>query len=187
MYSKRLSLRFPKKIVNEAIAVNLVKKFDLAPLRHMCSVGEPLNAEGVLWGREAFGLDFHDTFWQTETGAMVVTNLPGMPVKPGSMGRPFPALEAAIVNGETGKPIEEPGEVGMIAVRPPWPSLMRTYWNNTPTYYSKFLNGWYICGDRGSIDADYSAIRHCLYAGPGHDRKWIGNLVVELYPVASAA
>jgi len=108
----------------------------------------------VHWGREAFGLDFHDTFWQTETGAIVVTNLPGMPVKPGSMGRPFPALVAAIIDPATGEPITEPGRVGMIAVRPPWPSMMRTYWNNTAAYLGKFQNGWYICGDRGSLDAD---------------------------------
>lgn len=131
-----------------------VKGHDLSALRHMCSVGEPLNAEGVLWGREAFGLDFHDTFWQTETGAIMITNLPGMPVKPGSMGRPFPALEAAVVHPESGLPLREPGQVGMIAIKPPWPSMMRTYWNNSATYYDKFLGGWYICGDQASLDED---------------------------------
>ncbi len=131
-----------------------VRKRDLSSLRHMASVGEPLNPEAVRWGREAFGLDFHDTFWQTETGAIVITNLPGMPVKPGSMGRPFPALEAAIIDPRTGQPITEPGRVGLIAVRPPWPSMMRTYWNNTATYHRKFVNGWYICGDEASLDAD---------------------------------
>ncbi len=131
-----------------------VRRHDLSSLRHMCSVGEPLNPEAVRWGREAFGLDFHDTFWQTETGAIVVTNLPGMPVKPGSMGRPFPALSASVVDEKTGVPITEPGKVGLIAIRPPWPSMMRTYWNNSATYYKKFLNGWYICGDRASLDKD---------------------------------
>ena len=86
-----------------------VKRHDHRSLRHMCSVGEPLNPEAVRWGREAFGLDYHDTFWQTETGSIMITNLPGMPVKPGSMGRPFPALEAAIVDPRTGEPITEPG------------------------------------------------------------------------------
>jgi acetyl-CoA synthetase len=133
---------------------DLVKQYDLSKLRHMCSVGEPLNPEGVHWGREAFGLDFHDTYWQTETGAMMITNIPGMPVKPGSMGRPVPPLEATVVDAKTGVPVDAPGKVGMIALRPPWPSLMRTYWNNTATYYGKFLNGWYITGDRASIDAD---------------------------------
>jgi acetyl-CoA synthetase len=131
-----------------------VRKRDLSSLRHMASVGEPLNPEAVRWGREAFGLDFHDTFWQTETGSIVVTNLPGMPVKPGSMGRPFPALEAAIIDSRTGEPITEPGRVGLIAVRPPWPSMMRAYWNNSATYLKKFLNGWYVCGDEASLDED---------------------------------
>ncbi|MFB3854900.1 MAG: acetate--CoA ligase [Vicinamibacterales bacterium] len=131
-----------------------VRRHDLSSLRHMCSVGEPLNPEAVRWGYEAFGLWFHDTFWQTETGSIVVTNLPGMPVKPGSMGRPFPALEGAVVDEKTGVPITEPGRVGLIAIRPPWPSMMRTYWNNSATYYKKFLNGWYICGDRASLDTD---------------------------------
>jgi acetyl-CoA synthetase len=131
-----------------------VRRHDLSSLRHMCSVGEPLNPEAVRWGREAFGLDFHDTFWQTETGSIVVTNLPGMAVKPGSMGRPFPALEAAILDERTHTPMTEPGKVGLIAIRPPWPSLMRTYWNNSDTYYKKFVNGWYICGDRASLDQE---------------------------------
>ncbi len=134
--------------------LDAVRAHDLSSLRHMASVGEPLNPEAVRWGHDAFGLWFHDTFWQTETGSIVVTNLPGMPVKPGSMGRPFPAVEAAIVEPKTGIRITEPGRVGLIAVRPPWPSLMRTYWNNTATYYGKFLNGWYICGDEGSLDSD---------------------------------
>jgi acetyl-CoA synthetase len=131
-----------------------VRQRNLKSLRYMASVGEPLNAEAVRWGHEAFGLWFHDTFWQTETGSIVVTNLPGMPVKPGSMGRPFPALTATIVEPKTGQPITEAGRVGWIAIRPPWPSLMRTYWNNTATYYGKFLNGWYICGDQASFDTD---------------------------------
>jgi acetyl-CoA synthetase len=131
-----------------------VRRHTFPTLRHMASVGEPLNPEAVRWGHEAFGLWFHDTFWQTETGSIMVTNLPGMAVKPGSMGRPFPALEAAIVEPKTGVRITEPGRVGLIAIRPPWPSLMRHYWNNTATYYGKFLNGWYICGDQASLDAD---------------------------------
>jgi acetyl-CoA synthetase len=131
-----------------------VRKRNLTALRHMASVGEPLNAEAVRWGHEAFGLWYHDTFWQTETGSIMVTNLPGMPVKPGSMGRPFPAVEATVLEPKTGARITEPGRVGLIAIKPPWPSLMRTYWNNSATYYSKFLNGWYICGDQASIDQD---------------------------------
>jgi len=162
--------------------VEPVKRRDLSALRHMASVGEPLNPEGVHWGREAFGLDFHDTFWQTETGSIMVTNLPGMPVKAGSMGRPFPALTGAIVDPVTGEPITEPGRVGMIAIRPPWPSMMRTYWNNTPTYLKKFLNGWYICGDRASLDAD----GYFWFSGRDDDVINTGGHLVGPFEIESA-
>jgi acetyl-CoA synthetase len=132
----------------------VVRRYDLSSLRHLASVGEPLNAEAVIWSKEAFGLPFHDTFWQTETGCIVVTNFPGMPIKPGSMGKPFPGIAATVVNPTTFEPVERPGSVGLIALRPPWPSLIRGYYNNPTGYASKFKNGWYITGDRASIDAD---------------------------------
>jgi acetyl-CoA synthetase len=134
--------------------IDVVKRHDLGSLRHLCSVGEPLNAEAVVWSRKAFGLPFLDTYWQTETGCIVITNLPGMPIKPGSMGKPFPGITAAVVDPATHEPIGRPGQVGLIALRPDWPSLMRTYWRNPEVFRSKFANGWYICGDRASIDAD---------------------------------
>jgi len=162
--------------------IDPVKRHDLSSLRHMCSVGEPLNPEAVHWGRAAFGLDFHDTFWQTETGAIVITNLPGMPVKPGSMGRPFPALVATVVDPVTGEPVTAPGRVGMIAVRPPWPSLMRTYWNNTATYLNKFLNGWYICGDRASVDAE----GYFWFSGRDDDVINTGGHLVGPFEIESA-
>ena len=132
----------------------LVKKFDLSSLRHLCSVGEPLNPEVVLWSQEAFGLPFHDNFWQTETGSIVISNYPGMPIKPGSMGKPFPGITAAVLDPMTLEPVAQPGTVGLIALRPGWPAMFRTYWNNPQVYQSKFRNGWYICGDRASLDAD---------------------------------
>jgi acetyl-CoA synthetase len=132
----------------------LVKKFDLSSLRHLCSVGEPLNPEAVLWSQEAFGLPFHDNFWQTETGSIVISNYPGMPIKPGSMGKPFPGITAAVLDPMTLEPVAQPGTVGLIALRPGWPAMFRTYWNNPQVYQSKFRNGWYICGDRASLDAD---------------------------------
>jgi acetyl-CoA synthetase len=133
---------------------DLVRRFDLTSLRHLASVGEPLNPEAVVWSREVFGRPFHDTFWQTETGCIVVTNLPGMPVKPGSMGKPFPGVTATVVDPKTFEPIAAPGRVGLIALKPGFPSLMRSYWNNPTTYQGKFKNGWYLCGDRASIDPD---------------------------------
>ena len=120
---------------------DIVKKYDLSSLRHLCSVGEPLNAEAVLWSKDVFGLMFHDTFWQTETGSMMITNFPGMPIKPGSMGKPFPGITATVVDLKTFEPITDPGIVGLIAIKPGWPSMFRSYWNNMETYNSKFKNG----------------------------------------------
>jgi len=132
----------------------LAKKHDLSSLRHLVSVGEPLNAEAVVWSEEAYGLPFHDSYWQTETGSILISNYPGMEIKPGSMGKPFPGITATVLDMKTLEPITEPGRVGLIAIKPPWPSIMRTYWNNTPTYYGKFHREWYITGDRSTIDAD---------------------------------
>jgi len=132
----------------------IVKKFDLSSLRHLASVGEPLNAEAVIWSDKVFGKMFHDTFWQTETGSIMVSNYPGMKIKPGSMGKPFPGITATVVDLKTFLPIEKRGIVGMIAAQPGWPSMFRTYWNNEITYKGKFKNGWYLCGDRASIDEE---------------------------------
>lgn len=132
---------------------DLVRRFDLSSLRHLCSVGEPLNAEAVVWSEQAFGRPFHDTFWQTETGCIVITNFPGMKVKPGSMGRPFPGIEAAVIDPKTGQEVEQ-GKVGVIALRPGWPSQIRTYWNNDAGFRAKHIGGWYVCGDQASIDKD---------------------------------
>ena len=147
----------------------LVKRHDLSSLRHLASVGEPLNAEAVVWGEEVFGKPFLDTFWQTETGAMMITNYPGMKVKPGSMGKPFPGITAAVLDLKTNVPVDEPGTVGLIAFRPDWPAMFREYRNQHDVYRSKFVGAaddatpdqlrgdgdlWYVSGDRASIDAD---------------------------------
>lgn len=149
--------------------VEAVKKFDLSALRHLASVGEPLNAEAVVWSEGAFGKPFHDTFWQTETGAMMIANYPGMGIKPGSMGKPFPGIEATVLDLKTHEPVTEPGKVGLIAFRPGWPSMFRTYWKKPDIYRSKFVGEtadkepdelrndkslWYVSGDRASIDKD---------------------------------
>jgi len=75
-------------------------------------------------------------------------------VKPGSMGRPFPGITATILDLESRLPVEEEGKAGLIALKPAWPSMFRTYWNNPQVYESKFENGWYVTGDRGRVDAD---------------------------------
>ena len=134
--------------------VEIIRKHDLSSLRHLASVGEPLNPEAVIWSREVFGKPFHDTFWQTETGCIVITNFPGMGIKPGSMGRPFPGITATVLDPKTYEPLNRAGAGGLIALRPGWPSQIRGYWNNAGGYQAKFRNGWYLCGDRASIDAD---------------------------------
>jgi acetyl-CoA synthetase len=132
----------------------IVKQFDLSCLRHLVSVGEPLNAEAVVWSEKVFGLPFLDSYWQTETGSIMITNYPDMKVKPGSMGKPFPGIVGTIVDPQTYEPITEPGTIGLIAFRPGWPAMMRTYWKNEVTYRNKFKNGWYLPGDRSRIDKD---------------------------------
>lgn len=128
----------------------LVKKYDHSSLRHLASVGEPLNPEAVVWSEKVFGKMFHDTWWQTETGSMMIVNKPGDKILPGSMGHPLPWIEAAVLDDEM-KPVPQ-GQEGNLCVKPPWPSMMRTVWQNQEKYDSYFKNGWYISGDRARID-----------------------------------
>ncbi len=132
----------------------IVKQFDLSCLRHLISVGEPLNSEAVVWSEKVFGLPFHDSYWQTETGSIMITNFPGMKIKPGSMGKTFPGIIGIVVKPETYEPINKSGVIGLIAFRPGWPAMMRAYWKNEETYKGKFKNGWYLPGDRAWIDND---------------------------------
>ncbi|MEW6777613.1 MAG: acetate--CoA ligase [Bdellovibrionota bacterium] len=133
------------------------KKFDLSSVRFMGSVGEPLNPEAVVWSQKALGKPFHDNWWQTETGGIMVANYASMDIRPGSMGRPLPGIEAALVRkGEGGslEVIEKPGEQGELALRPGWPSMFRAYWNNEERYKKCFAEGWYLTGDLATRDKD---------------------------------
>lgn len=130
----------------------LVKSYGLTSLRHLCSVGEPLNPEAIRWGVKAFGLAFHDTWWQTETAGMMMVNFPCTDIKVGSMGRPFPGIEAAIVD-DSGKELPNKTE-GNLAFRPGWPSMMVGIWQNEEKYKSYFVNNWYISGDHAWKDDD---------------------------------
>ncbi len=132
----------------------LANKYDHSSLRYLASVGEPLNPEAVVWSEKVFGKPFHDTYWQTETGSIMISNYPGMKIKPGSMGKPFPGITATVLDPKTYEPYSETGKIGLIGIRPGWPSMMRTYWNNEEAYKNKFKNGWYLTGDRASIDKE---------------------------------
>jgi acetyl-CoA synthetase len=137
--------------------IELVRKYDLRHLRFLASVGEPLNPEAVVWGQEAFGQPFHDNWWQTETGGIMIANYAAMDIRPGSMGRPLPGIEAAIVR-KTGsgtiEVVEKPGEQGELALRPGWPSMFRGYWNDAERYRKCFADGWYLTGDLAKHDED---------------------------------
>jgi acetyl-CoA synthetase len=135
----------------------MAHEYDLSSLRFAASVGEPLNPEGVVWGCDAFGLPFHDNWWQTETGGIMIANFVGMEVRPGSMGRPLPGIEAAIVqlreDGSVAE-IKEPNVQGELALRPGWPSMFRGYWNESERYRKCFADGFYLTGDLAKRDAD---------------------------------
>jgi len=135
----------------------LPKRYDLSTLRFIASVGEPLNAEAVIWGLDAFGMPIHDNWWQTETGGIMISNYLSMDVKPGSMGRPLPGVSAGIVeraaNGAISE-IETPLRMGELALRPGWPSMMRAYLNEEERYGKCFAGGWYLTGDLAMKDAD---------------------------------
>jgi acetyl-CoA synthetase len=133
------------------------RRFDLSSLRFMASVGEPLNPEAVAWGVEAFGKPFHDNWWQTETGGIMIANYAAMDVKPGSMGRPLPGVAAGIVERGVDGSIHEivnPMAMGELALRPGWPSMMRGYLHEEERYRKCFADGWYLTGDLAMRDSD---------------------------------
>jgi acetyl-CoA synthetase len=126
-------------------------------LRLMLSVGEPLNGEAVIWGVEAFGMPFHDTWWQTESGAIMIANFAACDVLPGSMGRAIPGVEARVVRrlpGGTIEVIDSPDDVGEIALRPGWPSMFSGYLGEDERYRAAFVDGWYLAGDLARRDGD---------------------------------
>ena len=134
-----------------------VRRHAFAALRFIASVGEPLNPPAVLWGEKAFGLPIHDNWWQTETGGIMIANYAAMDIKPGSMGRPLPGIEAAIVKraGEGAvEVIAEPDVQGELALRAGWPSMFRGYLKEEERYRKCFSGDWYLTGDLCKRDAD---------------------------------
>lgn len=129
--------------------------YDFSALRHLASVGEPLNPEALMWGYKVFGKPFYDGWWQTELGSIHIANTPWCPIKPGSMGKPLPGIEAGLLD-DAGAPLPESASTveGHLAIRPTSPSFFPTYWENAEQYASKFQNGWYRTGDRAQRDAE---------------------------------
>jgi acetyl-CoA synthetase len=161
---------------------DVLKKYDLSSLRHLASVGEPLNPEAVIWSERVFGKAFLDSYWQTETGSIVISNHPGMKIKPGSMGKAFPGIFATVLDLKTYEPHAETGKIGLIALKPGWPSMMRAYWNNEEAYKNKFKNGWYLTGDRASIDKE----GYFWFVGRDDDVINTGGHLVSPFEVESA-
>ncbi len=147
-YTAPTALRMLMKAGNDVVA-----KYSLDSLRHVLSVGEPLNAEVVRWGMKVYGLPIHDNWWQTETGMQLIANLPCMAIKPGSMGKPLPGVYAAVVD-EHGQEVEA-GKLGKLVVKPGWPSMLRQVWRNKQKFDEYFkIPGWYFSGDNAWKDED---------------------------------
>jgi acetyl-CoA synthetase len=134
----------------------LARSHSFPMLRFVASVGEPLNPEAVWWGKDALGLAIHDNWWQTETGGIMIANTAAMDVKPGSMGKPLPGVEACVVHRlEEGIAIEErPGVEGELALRAGWPSMFRGYLGQEERYRKCFVDGWYLTGDLARRDEE---------------------------------
>ena len=130
----------------------LVRFHNLSSLRHLGSVGEPLNPEPLLWGQKVFKHPFHDTWWQTETGAICIANYPSLDIRVGSMGKPFPGITAGIVDDQGNElpPLTE----GNLALKKGFTSQMIKIWKRPKKYQSYFIKSWYITGDRAYLDKD---------------------------------
>ena len=135
----------------------MAKKYSFPKLRFIASVGEPLNPEAVWWGKEVLGLPIHDNWWQTETGGIMIANTPAFDIKPGSMGRPLPGIDAFIVSRDehgTVHIIEEPDTKGELALKRGWPSMFRGYLNNEERYRKCFAGDLYLTGDLATRDEE---------------------------------
>ena len=151
-YTAPTAIRMMMKVGLEA-----ARKHHLPLLRFLASVGEPLNPEAVMWGADAFGRPFHDNWWQTETGGIMVANFAAMEIRPGSMGRPLPGINVAIVR-HTGEGsvevVDTPDTEGELALRPGWPSMFRGYLADEERYRKCFVGGYYLTGDLAKRDRD---------------------------------
>ncbi|ALN76679.1 MULTISPECIES: acetate--CoA ligase [Staphylococcus] len=131
---------------------DLVEKYDLSSVRTILSVGEPLNPEVIKWAKKVYGKRVLDTWWMTETGGHMIVNYPSMDIKLGSMGKPLPGIQAAIIDNE-GRELP-PNRMGNLAIKKGWPSMMYKIWKNPEKYQSYFIGDWYVSGDSAYQDED---------------------------------
>ncbi|MFD3921973.1 acetate--CoA ligase [Streptomyces sp. NPDC058595] len=183
-YTAPTAIRMLMRTTPRGSPPDLPGSFDLSALRFIASVGEPLNPEAVRWGEEILGLPIHDNWWQTETGSIMIANVAGERIRPGSMGRPLPDVQAAVLErGRDGRALVTDGHVrvlnspeaeGELALRPGWPSMFRGYLNAAERYRSCFSDGWYLTGDIAKRDAD----GHYWFVGRADDViKSAGHLI----------
>ncbi len=163
---------------------DLARNHDLSSLRFVASVGEPLNPEVVVWADDHLGVPVHDTWWQTETGGVMISNYASMDIRPGSMGRPLPGVEAAVLvrddrdrvvlDGDGQAVVAPDGREGELALRPGWPSMFRGYLGEEERYRRCFRGGWYLTGDLAKRDTD----GYFWFLGRGDDViKSAGHLI----------
>ena len=173
------------------LGAEVARSYPMPDLRFIASVGEPLNPEAVRWGVEAFGMPVHDNWWQTETGGIMIANFQAMDVRPGSMGRPLPGVEAAVLRRDRrGRVIVRggearraaPGQVGELALRPGWPSMFRGYLHDASRYRRCFTAGWYLTGDLARVDED----GYFWFVGRGDDVIKSGGHLIGPFEVESA-
>ncbi|WP_418128759.1 acetate--CoA ligase [Staphylococcus sp. HKU1] len=131
---------------------DVVEKYDLSSLKSILSVGEPLNPEVIKWSKDVYGKRVLDTWWMTETGGHMIVNYPAMDIKLGSMGKPLPGVEAAIVDDQGNE--LPPNRMGNLAIKKGWPSMMVSIWKNPEKYDSYFIGDWYVSGDSAYKDED---------------------------------
>ena len=167
------------------VGADVACEYDLSSLRFVASVGEPLNPEAVVWGKETLGLPIHDNWWQTETGGIMIANYASEEIRPGSMGRPLPGVEATILRrtdeGQirlnpdgTAEEEDRPLTEGELALRPGWPSMFRAYLGQDERYEKSFVGGWYRTGDLAERDED----GYFWFVGRGDDViKSAGHLI----------
>jgi len=178
-YTAPTAVRMMMRAGNE-----LAREHPCPDLRFIASVGEPLNPEAVRWGIEAFGLPIHDNWWQTETGGIMIANLAAMDIRPGSMGKPLPGIEAAILRRDDhgrvvvvegkAEEVHDPATEGELALRPGWPSMFRGYLHEPERYARCFAGGWYLSGDLARRDDD----GYIWFVGRGDDViKSAGHLI----------
>ena len=131
----------------------LTEKYSFKSIRHICSVGEPLNPEALRWIRKVTGVAPHETWWMTETGMQLICNYRSLDFKVGATGRPFPGTYASVID-ENGKEVP-PNTLGNLVVRVGWPSLMKEIWKNKKKFDEYFrFKGWYLSGDTAYKDKD---------------------------------